>query len=372
MQGALRFWTALGAGLGMVAMVGCGVPTSGVRSASELSVESAATLNPVKILIMRDAKTSFNAYDANRDGAITRAEVPFMRAASFEALDPNRDGRVTWQESAPTGSQLKMLLEMSAKALVQIFTRLDRNGNRRLEATERAEADFLQTGMTEAAELDFAGFVTALDRSSQASFEAEERVIKSDRPPVVMVPGFFLPTAIWVPLAKRLKDRGYVNQVTVPHWPSFGDIRDYAAAAAFRTQQIQEKTGAKQVEVIGHSMGGLVLRYFVKNLGGDKVAAHYVSFGTPQHGTVIGKLWPCTSTDQMLPGSEFLTQLNAGDETPGPVKYTSIRTNTDEIVLSEKSPILEGASNHLVPYAEHLELVWDPRAQKIALEALAK
>lgn len=371
MQRAVRFWAALGSGLGLVAMVGCGVPTAGVRT-TETSLEAAATLNPIKMLVLRDAKASFKAYDENRDGAITRAEVPFMRAAAFEALDLNHDQKVTWEESAPTGSQLKMLLEMSAKGLLQLFKNLDKNGNSRLEASERAEADYLATGMTEAAELDFAGFVAALDRGSQANVESDERVVKSDRPPVVMVPGWFLPTAIWIPLSKQLKDRGYVNQVTVPHWPSFGDIRDYAAAAAFRTQRIQEQTGAKKVEVIGHSMGGLVLRYFIKNLGGDKVASHYVSFGTPQHGTVIGKVWPCTSTDQMLPGSDFLTDLNAGDETPGPVKYTSIRTNTDEIVLSVTSPVLEGADNHLVPLAAHLEMVWDPRAQKIALEALTK
>lgn len=371
MQQTLRFWTALGTGLSLVALVGCGTPTTGVRMGSELTVESAATLNPIKLLVMRDAKSSFKAYDANRDGVITHAEAPFLRAETYQALDLNRDGKVTWEESAPKGSELKMLLETSAKAVLHLFKKLDRNGNRKLEAAERAEADYLAPSVTES-ELDFAGFVAALDQAAEAGFAAEERVVKSDRPPVVLVPGWFLPTAIWIPLGKKLKDRGYVNQVTVPHWPSFGDIRDYAAAAAFRAQQIQEKTGAKQIEVIGHSMGGLVLRYYIKRLGGDKTASHYISFGTPQHGTVIGKLWPCTSTNQMLPGSDFLKDLNAGDETPGPVKYTSIRTNTDEIVLSETSPILEGASNHLVPWAEHLELVWDPRAQKIAFEALAK
>lgn len=371
MQRALRFWTALGTGLSLVALVGCGVPTTGLRAGGELTAESAATLNPVKMLVLRDAKASFKAYDANLNGVLSRAEVPFLRVESFEALDLNRDGKISWPESEPKGSQLKMLLEMSSKAILQLFKKLDKNGNQKLEVAERAQADYLPTSVTES-ELDFAGFVTALDRGSEASFEAEQSVVKSDRPPVVLVPGFFLPTAIWLPLGKMLKNRGYVNQVTVPHWPSFGDIRDYAAAAAFRAQQLQEKTGAKQIEVIGHSMGGLVLRYYIKRLGGDKVASHYISFGTPQHGTVIGKLWPCTSTNQMLPGSDFLTDLNAGDETPGAVKYTSIRTNTDEIVLSETSPILEGASNHLVPYAEHLELVWDPRAQKIAFEALAK
>lgn len=369
MRRALRFWTALGAGLSWVAMVGCGVPTSGLRS-TDAALDASATLNPVKALVMRDAKASFAAYDDDHDGALTRSEVPFLRAASFKGLDKNHDGRITWQESAPTGSELKILLESSTKALQLLFGKLDRNHDRRLDASERSEADYLAPALQESAELSFEGFVAALEQGAQPTYD--ERVAQSDRPPVVMVPGWFLPTAIWIPLAKRLRDRGYVNQVTVPHWPSFGDIRDYAAAAAYRTQKLQAQTGAKEVEVIGHSMGGLVLRYFIKHLGGDKVVSHYVSFGTPQHGTVIGKLWPCTSTDQMLPNSDFLNELNAGDETPGRVKYTSIRTNTDEIVLSVTSPVLEGAENFLVPTAMHLEMVWDPRAQKIALEALTK
>ncbi|HEY9855376.1 MAG TPA: alpha/beta fold hydrolase [Stenomitos sp.] len=370
MTRALRIGTALGAGLSLLALVGCGVPTLGTGAVDGGSLEASATLNPLKALVLRDAKDSFSAYDDNHDGVLTHAEVPFMRSASFDALDANHDGRITWQESAPTGSQLKVLLESSAKALTQLFTKLDKNGDHTLEASERAAADYLVTGPGESADLTFDGFVAALERGATNVYA--ERVVQSDRPPVVMVPGWFLPTAIWIPLAKKLKDRGYVNQITVPHWPSFGDIRDYAAAAAYRTQRIQAQTGAKHVEAIGHSMGGLVLRYFIKHLGGDQVVSHYVSFGTPQHGTVIGKLWPCTSTDQMLPGSDFLTELNAGDETPSPVKYTSIRTNTDEIVLSETSPILEGAENFLVPTALHLEMVWDPRAQKIALEALTK
>lgn len=372
MRRAWRNGAALGAGLGMVLMVGCGVPTVGMRTVGDGPAEAELQLEPVEALVMRDAKASFSAYDENLDGALTRAEVPFLREASFQALDLNHDRKVTWQESAPSGSQLKLLLATTTRALRLLFGKLDRNGDRRLEASERAAADYLPTGPAEAAELEFSGFVTALDRTSQATLEAADRSVKSDRPPVVLVPGWFLPTAIWIPLSKQLKDRGYVHQVTVPHWPSFGDIRDYAAAAAFRAQKIQEQTGSKRLEVIGHSMGGLVLRYYLKHMGGVEVASHYVSFGTPQHGTVIGKLWPCTSTDQMLPDSAFLKDLNAGDETPGSVKYTSIRTNTDEIVLSETSPILEGASNHMVRYAEHLELVWDPRAQKIALEALSK
>ena len=47
------------------------------------------------------------------------------------------------------------------------------------------------------------------------------------------------------------------------------------------------QTGASQLDVIGHSEGGLELRYYVKNLGGGSQVARYVSLGTPQ------SVWPC-------------------------------------------------------------------------------
>lgn len=341
--------------LGSLLLAGCGAPSLPPTTSGEGTIQ-ARDLEAVGRLVDREARDGFDAYDANHDGILARAEVPFLSASTFQQLDADGDGRITWAEGGPTQAQRGMQRAMAFKVLSALYHRL---------ATHQAQG--LDLPAPEGT--DFATFVDGL---SQARSDLPTPQGPSDRPAVVLVPGWFLPTAIWIPLQRQLAARGWTHQITVPHFPSFGDIRDYAAAAAFRAQRVMAEAHASQVDLIGHSMGGLVLRYYLKNLGGDAFARHYVSFGTPQHGTVIGHLWPCTSTDQMLPTSDFLAQLNAGDETPGPAAYTSIRTNTDEIVLSTTSPILAGAANFLVPDAEHLELVWDPRAQAIAFDALEK
>ncbi len=70
-----------------------------------------------------------------------------------------------------------------------------------------------------------------------------------------------------------------------------------------------------------HSMGGLNSRWFVKFAGGTEKVDDWVSLAGPNHGTETAGL--CSLLDppcaEMLPGSEFLTTLNDGDETPGSV-----------------------------------------------------
>lgn len=374
MRQATRLHAILGAVLCLPLMVGCGTTLQGPRPSSTSALHSEASLNLIKDLVMHDARAGFDSYDANHDGVLTRDEVPFLQQSTFEAMDSNHDGKITWDEGQPQDSVLQAALSLTGTVLSDMFHRLDLNDDGQLNASELAQTGAFPN--VSAAEVGtgvgFNGFVRLLDEQAQHASNTEALAAPSDKPPVVMVPGWFLPTAIWIPLGHKLQALGYTRQLTVPHWPSFGDIRDYAAATAYRVQRLRAETGAAKVDVLGHSMGGLVLRYYIKNLGGDQVVSHYVSFGTPQHGTVIGHLFPVTSCQQMYPNSDFLTQLNAGTETPGPIKYTTLRTNTDEIVLNETSPELQGADNYEIPFSAHLALVWDPRSQKIALDALAK
>ena len=115
-------------------------------------------------------------------------------------------------------------------------------------------------------------------------------------------------------------------------------------------------TGATKVDLVGHSEGGLVSRYYLKYLGGTAKVGRYVSLGTPQHGTALANLGTfflnCLSIvacQQMAAGSAFLGTLNAGDDTPGSVAYTAIFTAEDELVRPVWNASLDdGATNALL------------------------
>ncbi len=88
---------------------------------------------------------------------------------------------------------------------------------------------------------------------------------------------------------------------------------------------VQEQTGAAKVHLVSHSMGGLSTRYYVKRLGGLTTVRTYVSMGAAHYGYLPACLLGEEQGGQMCPTSSFLRDLNAGDDTPGDISYSTFR-----------------------------------------------
>jgi triacylglycerol lipase len=131
-------------------------------------------------------------------------------------------------------------------------------------------------------------------------------------------------------------------------------------------QQLQAKadslltvTGAKKIDLITHSMGGLSSRYFAKSLGGSEKIDALVFLGTPNHGTTLANICGIQSCLEMRPGSTFLTSLNSVDETPGGARYATWWTPCDQVTTPPESVILEGAVNTETACLGHSDLYTD-------------
>ncbi|HEV2781282.1 MAG TPA: alpha/beta hydrolase [Actinophytocola sp.] len=193
--------------------------------------------------------------------------------------------------------------------------------------------------------------------------------------PVIIVNGTFGPEFFYEPLAARLRHDGhrvFIFQLTNL---GTGDIaltsRDLGAFVA----GVRTTTGAARVDLVGHSQGGLVARHYVKFLGGSSTVDSLVSLGSPHYGTAIANLAAffgagncigIVACQQMAVGSEFLADLNAGDDTIGSVRYTNLYTLYDELVRPIANATLrDGATNVLVQsqcplrVVDHLGLALD-------------
>lgn len=165
-----------------------------------------------------------------------------------------------------------------------------------------------------------------------------------------MVPWFEEDGWPWSYLATFTYDTSASNKVTAQQ------------EIAQRVATLRNETGAEKVDLITHSMGALNTRWYIKFLGGDQTVDDWVSLGGPNHGTTQAASPLCggtTACEEMEPGSGFLSELNAGDETPGTVNYATWWTPCDELVLPPSSTILAGASNHETACMEHGLLGWD-------------
>lgn len=175
--------------------------------------------------------------------------------------------------------------------------------------------------------------------------------------PVVIVPGFTTGPIVatgYLPLRDRLRSAGY--DVTLLSYPDYGlgDIRTNSARLASTVAAVKARTGASRVDLVSHSMGGLVSRYYVKSLGGSSHVDSLIMLGTPNYGTnlaniaeflTFGSCVGITSCEQMARGSGFLNALNAGDDTIGSVRYTSIATKVDLVVTPYTTSYLANDGN---------------------------
>jgi triacylglycerol lipase len=163
--------------------------------------------------------------------------------------------------------------------------------------------------------------------------------------PILFVHGFTGSSSAWNTMIPRFQADGFHSLWTI-NYNSFQSNATIANQIASAVTTIRNSTGAAKVDIVTHSMGGLSTRYYIKNLGGGAFVDDWVSLGGPNHGTVWA--WGCAflaPCQQMTPGSGFLNQLNAGDETPGAVSYGTWWSACDEIITPDESVILSGATN---------------------------
>jgi triacylglycerol esterase/lipase EstA (alpha/beta hydrolase family) len=174
----------------------------------------------------------------------------------------------------------------------------------------------------------------------------------ADHPaPVVLVHGTF-ESALdnWSTVSPQLKSTGYCVFALEYGNRATGDIAESAGQLKRFVDAVLGATGAHRVSLVGHSQGGMMPRYYIKFLGGDSRVDDLVGLAPSNHGTTnpgafVTGATICMACDQQRAGSDFLQQLNAGDETPGPVSYTVVETKYDEVVTPYTSAFLAAGPN---------------------------
>jgi triacylglycerol esterase/lipase EstA (alpha/beta hydrolase family) len=220
--------------------------------------------------------------------------------------------------------------------------------------------------------------------------------------PVILVHGTFADMSdSWQALSPLLHNHGYC--VFALNYGSHagsgavgiyatGDIAESAAQLSEFVDRVLAATGAGKVDLVGHSQGGMMPRYYLKHLGGAAKVSALVGLAPSNHGTTVnglftlGSFFPganeffgaCPACGQQAAGSAFLTELNSGGETMPGVDYTVIESRYDEVVTPYTSAFLSGPNvNDILLQqqcpldgGEHLSMPYDHIADAEVLNAL--
>jgi triacylglycerol esterase/lipase EstA (alpha/beta hydrolase family) len=183
--------------------------------------------------------------------------------------------------------------------------------------------------------------------------------------PVVLVHGTFGNSVDnWLALAPYLKVRGYCvfsfdygRLAGVPFFHGLGPVDKSAEQLKSYVDRVLTATGAAETDLVGHSQGGLMPRYYLKFLGGAAKVNALVGIAPSNHGTTLNgltELLPYVpgvedllTTDtpalaDQIAGSAFLTELNAGGDTVPGVRYTVLASRYDQVVTPYQSQFLTG------------------------------
>ncbi len=220
--------------------------------------------------------------------------------------------------------------------------------------------------------------------------------------PVVLVHGTFIDmSASWQALSPLLVNNGYCvfalnygssNGSGALGIYATGSIPASAAELSGFVNQVLAATGAGKVDIVGHSQGGMMPRYYMKFLGGAPKVHTLVGLAPSNHGTTVNGLFTiaehipgataffgaCQACEEQASGSSFIANLNAGGDTLPGVSYTVIESAYDTVVTPYTSAFLSGPgvtnitlqNQCFLDLGEHLSMPYDHIADADVLTAL--
>lgn len=195
-----------------------------------------------------------------------------------------------------------------------------------------------------------------------------------EHPPVVLLHGFIDNRSVFVLLRRCLARHGWRHLESLNYSPLTCDIRTAAELLGRHVEEICARTGHREVDIVGHSLGGLIARYYVQRLGGDQRVRTLITLGTPHGGTAVAPLASAHPiVRQMRTGSAPIEELRR----PAPgcrTRFVSFWSELDRVIVPAEAARIDhpdlDARNVRVTGIGHLALPVHPAVAAAVRQAL--
>ncbi len=187
---------------------------------------------------------------------------------------------------------------------------------------------------------------------------------------MVLVHGFVCNRGLWARWLRRLRAEG-VPASAITLEPVFGPIDAMVPLLDAAVARMQRQTGEPPL-IVAHSMGGLVVRAWLRERGADARVCGVITLGTPHHGTWMAQLALATCGRQMRLHSRWLAALGQDEPASRRAGFTCFYSACDAIVFPARTATLGGADNRLLRGCAHLSMVEHPEVFGEAMRRLRR
>jgi pimeloyl-ACP methyl ester carboxylesterase len=190
--------------------------------------------------------------------------------------------------------------------------------------------------------------------------------------PVLLVHGYGHNRSGWFLMERALRSAGFTSVHTMNYvaWGRAG-VPELASELAARVQEIRALTGADKVHVVGHSLGGVLIRWYVQQLGGSRYVDTAITIASPHAGTVAAFGAPGRCARDLRPGSLVMRTLGSSALSTD-VRWVAFYSNLDVFVQPSRSAMLPGAhvTNVFVKDHGHVGIMISPLVTRQVVDLL--
>ena len=185
--------------------------------------------------------------------------------------------------------------------------------------------------------------------------------------PVIVLHGYAMNRANFLALAQRMAQAGLGPVYGFEYW-TLGRTAAAARQLGWFVDEVRAATGAATVDLVGHSMGGVVAKYYVSLAGGDGPVANLVTIGSPLGGTDVSRFGIGHPGRELLVGSKLVTRL-ATAAAPTRTRVTAIWSTSDALVPGHLQQPPAGTDVIMYTDLGHVSLLG---SQRVAREVIAR
>ena len=193
-----------------------------------------------------------------------------------------------------------------------------------------------------------------------------------DRTPIIFVHGLYHNHTAWYLYLRWFRLWGWSQMKAINLRGKFRSIHEFARILADEVETVMAESQSDQVDLVGQSMGGLVIRCYLAEYSGRAKIRRVVTLGSPHGGSKLAVFGLGQAAKEMVPGSAFLESLNQGVQIPEDGRFYAIYTIVDNMVLPNESTRLtwDGVKNLETRLVNHIGLVFCKHTARLVKKCL--